>query len=996
MINVSNEIKQAYDESTTQIDKIIVDNQEYMIMNVEYYDDTYEEGNIFGTAIARCLDFEIENTVDLENKEFEYQTGILVNGAIQWISLGKFIVESIEPNDTTNINKVTSMDYMLKTNIPYESNLDYSGGQVRLVDVLQEVCTNSGLQLATILFTNSNFIVTTNQFEEGTINRQVIQAVAQISGTVAKIKSDNKLYLINPNNVTTISKVFTLNNYQDAEIKRNTHPINSVTLGMSDVEGENVALKDEQSIEEDGENSLVINDNPFAYTQAKREELITALFNAVKGFEYKAYTLNCQGLPYLETIDKIQFKDKEGNTYDSYLFRFNYKSPNGLESTMEAPSIIKATVNYQNVADALEVARRTELMVDKQNQTIEGVIENVTAQNIQISQVTQTVNELNSKISEVADITTSQESQNGTVSLTNINQSEPIYIKIYPRIENISYIYPHSKLYPSPNLYPRGRTLRFENTETNEVFDYLLPANLLFYDSENYDEFILDYDSQTCVVNKKVGYNSDGTTYLLDNPQTINYDYPSILLTDGNYTVTILGYPNAYLFVRLMSQNIYTTQFATRAELNSAISQTVSEINLNVNQKLLGYPTTEEMYAAINISVNEISLEVSSKVGKDEIISSINQTAEAIKINANKINLSANDVLNILAGNQINLTTGNITINSDNFKVTKNGQITCTAGNIGGFTLGSTSFSSNFSGIYDYTYYELKLVQGDILGRIEIPYFLRDALDVNNDNNITSADYMMIKNILSGTSQNSKTVSGSLMINTKDPKNNIVIKKDGTTTVSIGAVGIDTVALSSEIIVCGSKTGTESSDFDGVLMDGNSVNMSFLYSGVTNITLDGSNGTIETTGSITIGENLFVDNGRIRSQYTYDNENVTNNPNVYITSGGNFRRTTGSSQRWKKDITENIEERLNPNALYNLPIKQFKYKDNIISENDARYEQNILGFIAEDVAEIYEPAVQYDEKGQVEMWNAQVIIPAMLKLVQDLKKRVDVIESEVS
>ena len=82
--------------------------------------------------------------------------------------------------------------------------------------------------------------------------------------------------------------------------------------------------------------------------------------------------------------------------------------------------------------------------------------------------------------------------------------------------------------------------------------------------------------------------------------------------------------------------------------------------------------------------------------------------------------------------------------------------------------------------------------------------------------------------------------------------------------------------------------------------------------------------------------------------------------------------------------------------LYNLPIKQFKYKDNVISETDARYEQNILGFIAEDVAEIYEPAVQYDEKGQVEMWNAQVIIPAILKLIQDLKKRVDVIESEVS
>ena len=186
--------------------------------------------------------------------------------------------------------------------------------------------------------------------------------------------------------------------------------------------------------------------------------------------------------------------------------------------------------------------------------------------------------------------------------------------------------------------------------------------------------------------------------------------------------------------------------------------------------------------------------------------------------------------------------------------------------------------------------------------------------------------------------------------------------------------------------------------------------MEFYSAGISHIKLSGSNNMISlfddngvttvgingSSGTISINGNLYVDSGTIRSLLTYTDNNVTGNANLYITSNGNIRRTTGSSQRWKKDITENIEERLNPNALYNLPIKQFKNRENIISKDDARYEQNILGFIAEDVAEIYEPAVQYDEKGQVEMWNAQVIIPAILKLVQDLKKRVDVIESEVS
>ena len=676
MINVSNEIKQAYDVSTTQVDKIILKNQEYRITNVEFYDDVYNEGNIFGTAIGKCLEFEIENIVDLEGQEVEYQTGIVVNGITKWIHLGNFIIQDIEPNDTTNIVKVFAMDYMLKSNSIYQSNLNYGDGTVTLLDVLQEACTNCGLALATIKFPNSDFIVDSNQFAEGTLNKQVFQAVAQISGTIAKIKN-SQLYLIGPGIET--SKVFTLNNYKEAEIKRATHPINLVSLGMSNVEGENLVLRDETSITAKGENSLVINDNPFAYTQAKREQLITALFETVKGFEYKAFSFKCQGLPYLETMDKVQFVDKEGNIYDSYVFRFNYKSPNGLESTIEAPSIIKATVAYQNVLDALEISKRTEILVDKHNQIIQSVVCQTDTQNQKISVVEQTVNELNSKISDIADITASQETLNGTVAFEKVNQSEPIYVKIYPTGKNISYLYPRENLYPSDTLYLTGRTLRFTNTTTEEYVDYELPTDLLYHDAENYDEFILDYDAQSCVVNKRVGYNADGTTYALDTAQTIQYDFPRILLTDGDYTVTLLGYHNAYMFVRLMSQNIYTTQFATKAEVTSEISQTSQEIKLGVDKKLESYPTTTQMNSAISVTAEQINSEVSKKVGEDEVISKINQSAEAVGINANKIELSANDVLNLLAGNEINLSSHSISIKSDVLSIDKYGNITLTS-----------------------------------------------------------------------------------------------------------------------------------------------------------------------------------------------------------------------------------------------------------------------------------------------------------------------------
>ena len=145
MIDLSDVIRKAYDISTVQYDKIRVGNKEYPINNVQYCDDCYEDGNIFGTAIARTLDFEIENIVDLERKEFEYLTGIRIEDTVYYISLGNFIVTDVEPGDTTSINKVTSMDYMLKTNILYETNLDYASRNVTILDVLEEACENAGL-----------------------------------------------------------------------------------------------------------------------------------------------------------------------------------------------------------------------------------------------------------------------------------------------------------------------------------------------------------------------------------------------------------------------------------------------------------------------------------------------------------------------------------------------------------------------------------------------------------------------------------------------------------------------------------------------------------------------------------------------------------------------------------------------------------------------------------------------------------------------------------
>ena len=118
--------------------------------------------------------------------------------------------------------------------------------------------------------------------------------------------------------------------------------------------------------------------------------------------------------------------------------------------------------------------------------------------------------------------------------------------------------------------------------------------------------------------------------------------------------------------------------YSTKTETTNAKNAAINSANSSTDNKLKNYSTTTQMNSAITQSANAINTTVSKKVGKNEVISSINQSSESIKINSNKIELTANDVLNLLAGNTINLSGKEITMTSDHLNIDSNGKITIT------------------------------------------------------------------------------------------------------------------------------------------------------------------------------------------------------------------------------------------------------------------------------------------------------------------------------
>lgn len=617
-------------------------------------------------SVMKQLDLELSVDIPL-NTIINCQIGIKVNNNYEMLNYGNYVVYNSEKQEDTGTYKITCYDkllYSMKQN--EDLGITYP---ISIKNYLRAVANKIGLTVANQTFYNEDMQIPSELYLglEYTY-RDILDEIAQATGSIIALNENDEIQVKYPTQTNdTIDEEY----LKDVNVKFGERygAINTIVLSRAG-ESDNVYYPDPlpaNPIEIKIVDNQIMNFN-------NRSDYLEGIYNALNGLYYYINDFSSTGILYYEVGDLYNVKVGE-NTYQCLMLNDEINVTTGIEELVHTDLPEKTETDYSKADKTDRKINQTYLVVDKQNQKIESLVSNVTEQNNKISQITQTVDEINTKIQDIADITTYGESDRANVELTGINQSEPIMIKVHPTTTNISYLYPRTNLYPSDLQFLPDRKIRFKRTYSEsgetltENIDYILPDDLLRYSSEVYDEFYLDYDSHTCQVIKRCKYNADGSVSQLANEVTIDYTYPQILLGDGDYEISLPGYDFGYIYVRLMAQNIYTTQFATKAELTSEINQSAQQIDLSVNQKLTNYSTTTEMNSAITVKANEINSTVSQKVGKNEVISSINQSAEAVTINAGKINLNG-----AVTANQ------NFKIKTDGSMEAKNG--TFTGGNI--------------------------------------------------------------------------------------------------------------------------------------------------------------------------------------------------------------------------------------------------------------------------------------------------------------------------
>lgn len=362
--------------------KIVIDGVEYgndkiVDLTVEYSLSASEKLTI-GTIVASKLNFSIrEFEANIaENATVEpyirFEGGLTWNEAVnewnieeatwnfdktEWMPLGKYYVDNREFTEQ-RLWKFECYDATVLLHQNYISALTYPQ---TMRSVLQEACSQVGIQIANIELINENYQVSLLPTEI-TLHK-VISYIASANCCSAFIDRDGKLKFIklSPEMYNTPACTITRRDYFKAKRTNDKVVIDTVKLYEKDefTEGEFSEL-----VRGTGSSHTTLNIvNPFM-----NEDILDDVYNTLNGFEYIPYELDYKCFPNLEIGDVVTIEQSVGSSWlettetwgnadfawDRDIISFNvivlynkltYKG--GLRSTLKADSESQQTSEFK-------------------------------------------------------------------------------------------------------------------------------------------------------------------------------------------------------------------------------------------------------------------------------------------------------------------------------------------------------------------------------------------------------------------------------------------------------------------------------------------------------------------------------------------------------------------------------------------------------------------------------------------------------------------------
>jgi hypothetical protein len=384
-----------------------------------------------------------------------------------------------------------------------------------------------------------------------------------------------------------------------------------------------------------GTNAYVIQDNFLVYGKGSEEltGIANNIYGKIRGIIYRPFSADCKGNPCIEVGDAVRLPTRY-EIIESYVLKRTLKGIQALRDEYEATG---------------EEYRSTQV-----NSVHKSIIQLKGKTNV----LTRTIEETNSKITDVESGLSSEIKQTATDIRAEVkNTTDGLTSSIEQTANSIRSEVSDSVNNLSSSIQQNAESIATEVKRANEAEGNLSTKITQTAESIT-SEVSKNYETKENATNTKTELESsikqtaDGFTAELSKQVTETKQYAESAAETAESNAK-------------QDTADKLKDYSTTTEMNTQINATAEGISAEVTRKLQSYSTTEQMNSAIRQTADSINTEVSKKVNGDEIISKINQSAENVSIEANKINLN-----------------GAVTANQ-NFKIGLDGSMEALSGLIG-------------------------------------------------------------------------------------------------------------------------------------------------------------------------------------------------------------------------------------------------------------------------------------------------------------------------
>lgn len=292
----------------------------------------------------------------------------LPNGTFEYLDYGSFLITEITTVKDTGVTSITGYDKMINSMKEYSKLItEYP---MNLYDYTKKLCLACGLELANDTFTNADWEISQELWENinGITYRDILVQIAQATASTCIITNEDKVYF---KYITDTKEQLTYDNMKKLKLEPKYGEINSVVLSRTPQE-DNIYMRDEESIQTNGLTEYKIENNEII--DKDRDSAMTPIYNILHGIGYYPFETTTEGLGWYEIADNFNIINDTGDKFNTTLFNFSIQIDGGIKETLKTVADTKTQTQYQYATIIAKRVKNTEIIVNKQEQYIEQLV----------------------------------------------------------------------------------------------------------------------------------------------------------------------------------------------------------------------------------------------------------------------------------------------------------------------------------------------------------------------------------------------------------------------------------------------------------------------------------------------------------------------------------------------------------------------------------------------------------------------------------------------